>query len=141
MSYQTFRVEITRDETVAEGGVGIEIIAYLDRVPETNDYSRGMLTRVPKGVWNSRLQFAGDFEDLGEALAAIGAAYSDIDRIRCYEYTVDDEFAREVAPLLRPTRYEDVYGILKYSGPPKTLEEMDAAITAEVKRRRARGRY
>jgi AbrB family looped-hinge helix DNA binding protein len=45
------------------------------------------------------------------------------------------------APLFPPTRYEDVYGILKYSGPPKTLEEMDAAITEEVKRRRARGRY
>ena len=45
------------------------------------------------------------------------------------------------APLFPPTRPEDVFGILKYSGPPKTLEEMDAAITAEVKRRRARGRY
>jgi hypothetical protein len=70
-------------------------------VPETHDYSFGMLTRVPKGVWNSRLQFAGDFETLGEALAAIGAAHPDTDRIRCYEYTVDDEYAREVAPLVK----------------------------------------
>jgi hypothetical protein len=101
MSYQTFRVEITRDETVATGGVGIEITAYIDRVPETNDYSFGILTRVPRGVWNSRLQFAGDFENLGEALAAIGAAYPDAERIRCYEYTVDDEYAREVAPLVK----------------------------------------
>jgi hypothetical protein len=38
---------------------------------------------------------------LPEALAAIAAAYPDADRIRCYEYTVDDEFAREVAPLVR----------------------------------------
>jgi AbrB family looped-hinge helix DNA binding protein len=45
------------------------------------------------------------------------------------------------ASLFPPTRPEDVFGILKYSGPAKTLEEMDAAITAEVKRRRARGRY
>ena len=45
------------------------------------------------------------------------------------------------APLFPPSRPEDVAGMLKYSGPPKTLEEMDAAITAEVKRRRARGRY
>lgn len=45
------------------------------------------------------------------------------------------------APLFAPTRPEDVAGMLKYSGPPKTLEEMDAAITAEVKRRHARGRY
>jgi hypothetical protein len=101
MSYQTFRVEITRDETVASGGMSIEITAYLDRVPETHDYSVGMLTRVPKGVWNSRLQFAGDFEHLAEALAAIGAAYPDIERIRCYEYTIDDEYAREVAPLVK----------------------------------------
>jgi AbrB family looped-hinge helix DNA binding protein len=47
----------------------------------------------------------------------------------------------KVAPVFAPTRPEDVAGILAYRGPPKTLEEMDAAITAEVKRRRARGRY
>ena len=45
------------------------------------------------------------------------------------------------APLFPPTRAQDVYGMLKYSGPPKTIEEMDAAITAEVKRRHARGRH
>jgi len=45
------------------------------------------------------------------------------------------------APLFPPTRPEDVYGMLKSSGPPKTIEEMDAAITAEVKRRHARGRH
>jgi hypothetical protein len=31
--------------------------------------------------------------------------------------------------------------MLAYRGRPKTLAEMDAAITTEVKRRRARGRY
>ena len=101
MSYETFRIEITRDETVASGGVTIEITAYLDRVPEHNDYSLGMLTRAPRGVWNSRLQFTGDFATLAAALAAIDTAYPEADRIRCYEYTVDDEFPREVAPLLR----------------------------------------
>jgi AbrB family looped-hinge helix DNA binding protein len=45
------------------------------------------------------------------------------------------------APFFPPTRPEAVYGMLKYSGPPKTIEEMDAAITAEGKRRHARGRY
>jgi AbrB family looped-hinge helix DNA binding protein len=45
------------------------------------------------------------------------------------------------APLFPPTRPEDVAGILAYKGPPKTLEEMDAAITEEIKRRHARGRY
>jgi hypothetical protein len=101
MAYQTFRVEITRDETRDTAPVGIEITAYIDRMPETNHYSVGLLTRVPKDVWNSRLQYAGDFPTLSAALAAIDAAYPEADRIRCYEYTVDDEFAREVAPLVR----------------------------------------
>jgi hypothetical protein len=101
MSYETFRVEITRDETRATGAVNIEIIAYLDRMPETAVPTRGMLTRAAKGVWNSRLQFTGDFANLREALAAIDTAYPDAQRIRCYEYTVDDEFAREVAPLVK----------------------------------------
>jgi AbrB family looped-hinge helix DNA binding protein len=49
--------------------------------------------------------------------------------------------------LLRPlkpfpsTKLEDLYGSLKYDGPPKTLEEMDQGIVDEVKRRHARGRY
>ena|ERR1700680_4908512 len=101
MSYETFRVEITRDETRADGPVSIEITAYIDRVPETHDYSFGMLTRAPRGVWNSRLQFTGDFATLSEALGALDAAYPDADRIRCYEYTVDDESPREVAPLVK----------------------------------------
>ena len=101
MAYQTFRVEITRDETRADGAVSIEVIAYFDRIPETDIPTRGMLTRAAKGVWDSRLQFTGDFETLSEALAAIVTAYPDADRIRCYEYTVDDEFAREVAPLVK----------------------------------------
>jgi hypothetical protein len=47
----------------------------------------------------------------------------------------------KAAPVFAPTRPEDVAGMLAYRGPAKTLEEMDAAITAEVKRRRARARY
>ena len=45
------------------------------------------------------------------------------------------------APVFVPTRPEEVAGMLAYRGAPKTIEDMDAAITAEVKRRRARGRY
>ena len=101
MAYQTFRVEITRDETRDGGPVGIEITAYIDRMPETNEATIGRLSRARRGVWNSRLQYTGDFEALAEALAAINAAYPEADHIRCYEYTVDDEFAREVAPLNR----------------------------------------
>jgi hypothetical protein len=101
MAYQTFRVEITRDETRDDGPVGIEITAYIDRMPETNEATIGRLSRARRGVWNSRLQYTGDFDTLGEALKAITAGYPEADRIRCYEYTVDDEFAREVAPLVR----------------------------------------
>ncbi|MGC2415544.1 MAG: hypothetical protein WA459_22970 [Stellaceae bacterium] len=101
MAYETYRIEVTRDETRAEGAVLIEITAYIDRVPETDAPTRGMLTRASRGVWNSRLQFTGDFDTLGEALAAIEAAHPAVAQIRCYEYTVDDEYAREVAALVR----------------------------------------
>ena len=101
MAYQTFRVEITRDETRARAPVRTEITAYIDRMPETNEATIGRLSRARRGVWNSRLQYTGDFETLAEALAAITAAFPGPDRIRCYEYTVDDEFAREVGPLVR----------------------------------------
>ncbi len=36
---------------------------------------------------------------------------------------------------------DDWTGILKYKGPPHTIEEMNAAIEKEVQRRHARGRY
>ena len=101
MAYQTFRVEITRDETRDGEPVKIEITAYIDRMPETNEATIGRLSRARRGVWNSRLQYTGDFDTLAGALAAITAAYPEADRIGCYEYTVDDEFAREVAPLVR----------------------------------------
>jgi AbrB family looped-hinge helix DNA binding protein len=45
------------------------------------------------------------------------------------------------ATVFAPTRPQDVAGMLAYRGPPKTLDEMDAAIIAEAARRRARGRY
>jgi AbrB family looped-hinge helix DNA binding protein len=47
----------------------------------------------------------------------------------------------KAAPVFTPTRPEDVAGMLAYRGRPRTIEEIDSAITAEVKRRRARGRY
>ena len=46
------------------------------------------------------------------------------------------------APLFPPTRPEDVYGMLHRPGMvAKTVEEMDEAITEEVRLRHARGRY
>jgi AbrB family looped-hinge helix DNA binding protein len=47
----------------------------------------------------------------------------------------------KAAPIFAATRPEDVAGMLAYRGRPKTLEEMDAVITSEVKRRGARGRH
>jgi hypothetical protein len=101
MAYETFRVEITRDETREAGPVNVEITAYIDRMPETNEATIGRLSRAQRGVWNSRLQYTGDFATLAEALAAITAAYPEADRIRCYEYSVDNEYPVEVAPILR----------------------------------------
>jgi AbrB family looped-hinge helix DNA binding protein len=56
------------------------------------------------------------------------------------EETADGVLLRR-ARVFPETRPADVYGSLRYEGPPKTLEEMDAGIVAEVKRRHARGRY
>jgi hypothetical protein len=47
------------------------------------------------------MQYTGDFASLAEALAAIDAAFPETDHIRCYEYTVDDEFPVEKAILRR----------------------------------------
>jgi AbrB family looped-hinge helix DNA binding protein len=45
------------------------------------------------------------------------------------------------APLFAPTSPEDVFGSLRRKGPPKSVEEMDAAVAAEARRRHARHRY
>ncbi|HEX4504655.1 MAG TPA: AbrB family transcriptional regulator [Alphaproteobacteria bacterium] len=42
------------------------------------------------------------------------------------------------APAFAETRPEDVFGVLAYGGKPKTLEEMDASVLAEARRRHAR---
>lgn len=44
-------------------------------------------------------------------------------------------------PLFPPTRLEDVAGMLRYDGPPVTVEEMNEAILDEAARRHARSRY
>ena len=42
------------------------------------------------------------------------------------------------SPPFPPTTIDEVCGMLKYDGPALTIEEMDAAVTREA-RRRARG--
>ena len=97
----TFRVEISRNEWQQTGGVTIEITAYIDRVPETDDAGYERLQRAPRSVWNSRLLFNGDFARLADALAAIDAAYPDVERIGCYEWPIDYETQIEMAPLVK----------------------------------------
>ena len=36
----------------------------------------------------------------------------------------------------RPTRFEDVYGCLKYDGPPITVAAMDQAVRREARKHR-----
>jgi len=39
------------------------------------------------------------------------------------------------APMFEAKRSEEVFGSLKVSGPPKTLEQMDSGVIAEARRR------
>lgn len=45
------------------------------------------------------------------------------------------------APAFAPTRPKDVFSSVAYRGPAKSIDEMNAAIAAETKRRHARHRY
>lgn len=56
------------------------------------------------------------------------------------ELVRDGVLLRPLKPF-PPAKIEDLYGALRYTGRPKTLKEMDDAITREVAARRARGRY
>jgi hypothetical protein len=47
----------------------------------------------------------------------------------------------ETKTKLAPTSLKDVVGRLAVKGSPRTLEEMEAAIEAEVRERHRRGRY
>jgi AbrB family looped-hinge helix DNA binding protein len=54
------------------------------------------------------------------------------------QFTVEDTqdgILLRPKPLFKPTTIEDVFGCLKYDGPPKTVEEMNAAIDEEMRRR------
>ena len=45
------------------------------------------------------------------------------------------------APLFAPTDPNDVFGLLRHKGPPKTLEQMHAGIAREARRRHDRNGY
>jgi AbrB family looped-hinge helix DNA binding protein len=57
------------------------------------------------------------------------------------EQTAGGVLLKPLTTAFPPTRPDDVFGCLAYKGKPKSLEEMDAGIIAEVVSRHARGRY
>lgn len=57
------------------------------------------------------------------------------------EHTADGVLLKPLATAFAQTRPEDVFGCLSYKGSPKSVEEMEAGIATEAKRRHARGRY
>ena len=57
------------------------------------------------------------------------------------EQTADGVVLRAVATPFAPTKPDDVFGSLAYRGAPKSIEQMDAGIAAEARRRHARGRH
>ena len=57
------------------------------------------------------------------------------------EHTADGVLLRPMTTVFAPTRPEDVFGCLPSKGGPRSVEQMDAGIAAEAKRRHARGRY
>ncbi len=52
------------------------------------------------------------------------------------EETAEGVLLKE-ASLFAPTTLEEVFGMLNYAGPPKSIEDMDASVLAEAKRRNA----
>ena len=53
------------------------------------------------------------------------------------EFTVEEVgegvLLRPLKPF-KPTRHEDVFGCLKYSGPPLSIEDMEQAILEEARK-------
>jgi len=47
----------------------------------------------------------------------------------------EDGVLLKPAPAFAETRPEDVFGALPYQGEPKSIEDMDAGVLAEAKRR------
>lgn len=57
------------------------------------------------------------------------------------ERTAKGVLLKPFMAVFAPTRPEDVFGCLYTKGGPKSIEEMEAGIPMEAKRRHARGRY
>jgi bifunctional DNA-binding transcriptional regulator/antitoxin component of YhaV-PrlF toxin-antitoxin module len=53
----------------------------------------------------------------------------------------DGVLLKPLTTIFPPTRPEDVFAFLRYTGRAKSLQQMEAGITAEAKRRHARDRH
>ncbi len=56
------------------------------------------------------------------------------------EHTSDGVLLKPLAAAFAPTQPEDVFGCLSYAGPAKSVEDTEAGIATEARRRHARGR-
>jgi AbrB family looped-hinge helix DNA binding protein len=57
------------------------------------------------------------------------------------EHTAEGVLLKPLTTSFAPTRPDDVFGCLSYQGEPKSIEQIDAGIVQEVRRRNAGGRY
>ncbi len=57
------------------------------------------------------------------------------------EQTADGVLLKAMTMAFAPTRPDEVFGCLPYTGQPKSLAQMEAGIAAEAARRHARDRY
>src|SRR5215468_2548163 len=74
----------------------------------------------------------------GWRCSACGEVEFDADSARRYATAGDELVLSDCAPSFKPTTSDEVFGSLTVSGPPKTLEEMDAGVLAEARRRHTR---
>lgn len=56
------------------------------------------------------------------------------------EHTADGVLLKPLTAAFAPTRPEDVFNCLPYTGRPKLIEQIDAGIAVEARRRHARDR-
>ena len=77
-------------------------------------------------------QRTGDFAQVDPAAATVGRWHTP------YRRGYIGRRGAGAAPIFKVTRPDEVFGSLKVAGPPKTLEEMDAGVAAEARRRYAR---
>jgi len=102
MAYQTFRVEITRDETRDDGPVGIEITAYIE--PHARDqrgHGWAVEPDVVAGCGTVGCNTPAISRHWRRRLPRSWLPFPRPTASAANEYSVDNEFPVEVAPLLR----------------------------------------